>query len=163
MTCAEIATFQQSNAMKPMERNADHGKCEMTMKIVTEPIPIDTYRSMRVKCGLSVKSVEAAEIGLKNSLFSVMILEDEEVIAMGRVIGDGGCFCQVVDICVVPEKQGKGIGKIVMNHIVDFVNTQLPDTCYTSLIADGDASFLYEKYGFRDTLPVSKGMYLANP
>ena len=117
---------------------------------------------MRVKCGLSAKLDEACEIGLNNSLYSIMLKEGEKVIAMGRVIGDGGCFCQVVDICVVPEKQGKGIGKIIMKNISAFIKTKLPKSCYTSLIADGDAAYLYEKFGFKDTMPASKGMYLKN-
>ena len=32
---------------------------------------VDTYRQMREQCGLSAKSVEAAERGLRNSLFAV--------------------------------------------------------------------------------------------
>ena len=33
---------------------------------------------------------------------------------MGRVIGDNGCFFTVVDIAIVPELQGQGLGKRVM-------------------------------------------------
>lgn len=130
------------------------------LEILKEQIPKKIYQDLRVRCGLSAKTDEAAAIGLKHSIFSVMIKEGHEVIGMGRIIGDGGCFCQVVDICVIPEKQGKGIGKLIMQHITNFIQTNLPKSCYTSLIADGDASFLYEKFGFKDTLPESKGMYL---
>lgn len=142
--------------MKQNGTDSDH------FKIVEDQIPIDIYCKMRITCGLSHKTPAAAEIGLKNSLYSVMITEEDKVIGMGRIIGDGGCFCQVVDICVIPEKQGKGIGKIIMSNIMQYVKTSLPDSCYTSLIADGDASFLYEKFGFADTLPASRGMYLIN-
>ncbi len=125
-------------------------------------IPTVTYQKMRITCGLSPKTAEAAETGLNNSLFSVMVLEGDRVIGMGRVVGDGGCFCQVVDICVIPEKQGQGIGTLIMESIMDFIRTKLPPSCYTSLIADGEASFLYEKFGFKDTLPASKGMFFKN-
>ncbi len=132
------------------------------MEILEQQIPIKTYQYMRVTCGLSAKSDEACAIGLPNSLYSLMIKEDGQVIGMGRVIGDGGCFCQVVDICVLPEKQGRGLGKIIMENITNFIKTQLPKSCYTSLIADGNTSFLYEMFGFQDTLPASKGMYVKN-
>lgn len=128
--------------------------------IIEDSIPKELYRKMRVTCGLSSKTNEAAEIGLSNSIHSVMIKRDQRVIGMGRIIGDGGCFCQVVDICVIPEEQGKGIGKIIMKNLTDFIHSHLPESCYVSLIADGDASFLYEKFGFKATMPVSKGMYL---
>lgn len=89
-----------------------------------------------------------------------MISNANEIIGMGRVVGDGGCFCQVVDICVLPEFQGKGIGKVIMERICNFIANELPKSCYVSLIADGNASLLYEKFGFKDTMPESKGMFL---
>ena len=33
---------------------------------------------------------------------------------MGRVIGDGGLFFQVVDIAVEPAHQGRGLGKAIV-------------------------------------------------
>lgn len=129
-------------------------------KIIEQQIPVETYRSLRVDCGLSAKSVEASEIGLKNSVHSVMIEHENSVIGMGRIIGDGGCFCQIVDICIHPQFQGRGLGKLIMKNLTDFIQNHLPESCYISLLADGDASFLYEKFGFKDTLPQSKGMFL---
>jgi hypothetical protein len=46
-----------------------------------------------------------------------------------------------------------------MEKLMEFITNELPTSCYISLIADGDASFLYEKFGFKDTMPESKGMY----
>jgi len=124
-----------------------------------EDIPASTYQFLRKACGLSSKSDLATKTGLANSLASVMVKnDDDKPIGMGRVIGDGGCFCQIVDICVLPEYQGKGIGKLIMEKLMEFIST-LPDTCYVSLIADGNANRLYAKYGFQDTLPESRGMY----
>ncbi|MEZ4918588.1 MAG: GNAT family N-acetyltransferase [Saprospiraceae bacterium] len=60
------------------------------------------------------------------------------------------------------EYQGKGLGKLIMQRITNFIKNQLPASCYTSLIADGNASYLYEQFGFKDTLPESKGMYIKN-
>jgi hypothetical protein len=34
-----------------------------------------------------------------------------------------------------------------------------PKGAYVSLIADGDAQFLYEKFGFRPTAPAAVGMF----
>lgn len=123
-------------------------------------IPVDIYRHLRVASCLSAKLHEAAELGLKNSLHSVLLRDDAgNALGMGRVIGDGGCFCQVVDICVLPEWQGRGLGKIIMEDIIAYIAT-LPESCYISLLADGEAYRLYEKYGFKDTLPLSRGMFV---
>lgn len=124
-------------------------------------IPLSTYLNLRKEAGLSPKTLEAAEIGLKNSVCEVLVSDPEQggkPIGMGRITGDGGCHCQITDMCVLPEYQGKGIGKSIMEKLMEFINNELPVSCYISLIADGDASFLYEKFGFKDTLPASKGM-----
>ncbi len=82
---------------------------------------------------------------------------------MGRVIskrGDGGCFFQVVDIAVVPEHQGRGLGTRIMKALVHRLQHHAPPSAYVSLIADGNAHRLYSKFGFAATAPESIGMYL---
>ena len=127
--------------------------------IISQTIEADTYRSLRSQCGLSPKSAYAAFMGLRNSLFSVAVMHEEQIVGMGRLVGDGALFCQIVDICVLPEFQGRGLGKRVMSALMDFAEKNLPNSCYISLIADGDARHLYEQFGFKDTLPKSRGMY----
>ncbi|MFB8413953.1 GNAT family N-acetyltransferase [Streptomyces albidoflavus] len=123
------------------------------------PPSVDTYLRLRVVSGLSAKTREAAEAGLPNTWHGVTVLCGDEAVGMGRVIGDGGCFFQVVDICVRPEHQGQGLGKRIMGELVGELERRAPDGAYVSLIADGDARFLYEKFGFRETAPASVGMH----
>lgn len=131
------------------------------ISISNERIPNNVYQKLRIETGLSAKSDQATETGLNNTLHFVCVKDiANEYIGMGRIIGDGGCFCQVVDICVIPSWQGKGIGKLIMEDIMRFIDNKLPESCYISLIADGEAFRLYEKYGFKDTLPKSKGMFV---
>ena len=122
---------------------------------------IATYQQLRVAAGLSAKTAEAAAKGLPNSLFAVQVLHGDEVVGMGRVIGDGGCFYQVVDIAVLPAHQGKGLGKRIMGEIMQFIETEVPESAYVSLIADGQAQDLYAQFGFRHTAPASVGMALT--
>jgi len=82
---------------------------------------------------------------------------------MGRVIGDGGCFFQVVDIAVLREHQGKGLGKRIMGEILRFIETHVPESGYVSLIADGPAQDLYAQFGFVHTAPRSVGMAYKRP
>ncbi|MER5932378.1 GNAT family N-acetyltransferase [Streptomyces sp. NPDC002054] len=120
---------------------------------------VETYLRLRVASGLSAKTVEAAEAGLPNTWHGVTVLCGDEPVGMGRVIGDGGCFFQIVDICVAPEHQGRGLGKRIMAELVGELERRAPSRAYVSLIADGDAQFLYEKFGFRHTAPASVGMH----
>ena len=120
-----------------------------------------TYIHLRVSSGLSPKTLEAAKIGLNNSICSVVILDvtnNDQPIGMGRIIGDGACHCQIVDICVLPAHQKQGLGKLIMQNLKAIIDESLPASCYVSLIADGDAYRLYELYGFKEVWPASRGM-----
>jgi ribosomal protein S18 acetylase RimI-like enzyme len=118
----------------------------------------ETYVRIRQAAGLSQISLEAAERGLPNTLFGVSILHGDKVVGMGRVIGDGGCFYHIVDIAVLPEHQGQGLGKQIMTAIMATIEEDAHPTAYISLIAD--APDFYRKYGFRSVGPRSEGMYL---
>lgn len=132
----------------------------MMIIYTNKAISVEVYQHLRITSGLSAKSNEAATVGLAKSLFSVLVELDGQPVGMGRLIGDGGCFCQIVDICVLPEQQGKGIGKAIMQAIKLYIDQQLPLTCYVSLLADGNADKLYKQFGFSETMPQSKGMFL---
>ncbi len=134
---------------------------ETTGKLVIhhEQPTVEQYLALRSEAGLSAMSVEGATIGLPRSSFVVTLYKEGNLIGMGRVIGDGGCFFQVTDIAVKPSHQGRGLGKIIMSEIRAFLDT-VPDKAYVSLIADGEASKLYAQYGFEPVMPRSQGMFL---
>lgn len=126
-------------------------------KTFVEIPSITDYLHLRKAAGLTPRSHEAAKRGLPNTVVSALIRNGENVVAMGRVIGDGLCY-QIVDIAVLPEHQGRGLGKEIMSTLMDELKEIATTEVYISLIADGDASFLYKKYGFKETAPVSIGM-----
>ena len=131
-----------------------------TYSVLRATPDIDTYRQLRTGAGLSAKTPEAAERGLAGSLFAVQIVCEGRAVGMGRVIGDGGCFYQVVDIAVLPAHQGKGLGKQIMSEIMRYLAEHVPATGYVSLIADGQANALYAQFGFAPTAPKSIAMAL---
>ncbi|MGB1270352.1 MAG: hypothetical protein ACPG45_11510, partial [Flavobacteriaceae bacterium] len=51
-------------------------------KVIENQIPIDIYQKLRVDCGLSSKTDKASRIGLKNSIHSMMIEFENEIIGM---------------------------------------------------------------------------------
>ncbi|OAX45305.1 GNAT family N-acetyltransferase [Paenibacillus sp. AD87] len=117
------------------------------------------YLALRKSAGLSAMSNEGAEIGLPNSLFAVCLREENEIVGMGRVIGDGGCFFQVVDIAVRPDQQGRGYGKLIMSEIMNYLREHVPARGLVSLLADVPADRLYVQFGFDYTSPKSEGMW----
>lgn len=133
---------------------------EQQVRIVREVPDAENYAALRKQAGLSPRSEQGIKIGLGNSLFAVSLYAGDELIGMGRVIGDGGCFLQIVDIAVRPDYQGQGLGKLIMDELINYLKRETPADAYVSLIADQPADKLYLKYGFRYTAPDSLGMYL---
>lgn len=127
-------------------------------ELIAETPLADDYRRLRTAAGLSAKSAEAAARGLPNTLFAVVLRKDGRAVGMGRVIGDGGLFYQVVDIALEPEHHGRGLGKRIVAALVDHLKATAPAGAYVSLIADGEAHRLYAQYGFEPTAPRSIGM-----
>ncbi|MEU5235877.1 GNAT family N-acetyltransferase [Streptomyces lydicus] len=121
---------------------------------------VEVFRRLRTDAGLSDKAPEAVALALPNTWYGVVLQYEDEPIGMGRIIGDGGTAFQVVDICVHPAHQGRGLGKRIMAALADELERRAPATAYVSLIADGPARFLYEKFGFAATTTHdSIGMY----
>ncbi|SJN16974.1 AttT protein [Sphingobacterium sp. JB170] len=50
------------------------------------------------------------------------------------------------------------MGKRIMQMLNDFIERELPSSCYVNLIADGNAYDLYAQYGFEPVWPKSRGM-----
>ena len=124
----------------------------------TEIPEVKEFQQLRLDCGLSARSDQAASKGLPNSLFSTTVREGDRLIAMGRVVGDGGCNFEVVDIAVHPEFQRQGVAQTVMQAIMNYLKDHAPESAYVSLIADNHSPALYSKFGFRPTAPASIGM-----
>lgn len=121
---------------------------------------VDDFLRLRKISGLSEKSRPAAELGLPNTWFAVTVQHDGKTVGMGRVIGDGGTAFQITDMAVEPAHQGKGLGKMIMQALVNHIHAHAPETAYISLIADGEAKHLYAQFGFEPVAPRSIGMAL---
>ncbi|KID57144.1 GCN5 family acetyltransferase [Pseudoalteromonas luteoviolacea] len=132
---------------------------------IEEHVPTpQEYCDMRVTAGLSAKSLKAAQIGLPNTLYGVSVRHDGELIGMGRVVGDGACNFEIVDVAVDPKYQGQGLGRQVMEYIDRYLTSVALEGSYVSMIADEPV--FYEKLGYRLVTPKSQGMtkkfYQAN-
>lgn len=131
-----------------------------THRLVAETPSSDEYMALRVAAGLSAKTREAADRGLPNSIFSVCVRSGNDLIGMGRIIGDGGCNFEIVDIAVHPTCQRQGVGGEIMASLMAYLRENAPSSAYVSLIADEGAPALYRRFGFEFTAPESVGMAL---
>jgi GNAT superfamily N-acetyltransferase len=119
---------------------------------------IEDYRRLRVEAGLSAKTAEAAKRGLANTLYGVRLVHGGEIVGMGRIIGDNGTVFTVVDIAVAPALQGNGLGRRILAALDAWLRANVPESAYVTLVADGDAKYLYAKFGFAETAPFAVNM-----
>ncbi len=65
---------------------------------------------------------------------------------MGRIVGDGALNFDIVDVAVDPLYQGKGLGRVIMETLVAWLDTHACKGAYVCLMAD--VPELYAKFGF---------------
>jgi len=120
----------------------------------------ETFLSLRAAAGMSPRSQEGAERGLGQELFAVLLrLQDSnDIVGMGRVVGDGGTIFVICDMLVIEEYQRNGGGTIIMDSLMEYLLREAPSESYINLMADVDG--FYEKWGFVPSLPNSRGMVL---
>ncbi len=129
---------------------------------LVERVPsVEEYKRVRIAAGLSDKDAGAAKIGLANTVFGVCVESEGRVVGIGRIVGDGALFFEVVDIAVLPEHQGRGLGAKVMDSLMSYLRENAVPGAFVSLISDPGISGFYERYGFEARAPESPGMSLT--
>lgn len=95
-------------------------------------------------------SLEQTKLAMEHTLFRVSIFDGDKIIAMARMIGDMGLDYYIKDVVVVPDYQGKGVGRMLINELFNFINMNgIKDTnIFVELCAMPDKMPFYEKFGF---------------
>ncbi|WP_449536444.1 GNAT family N-acetyltransferase [Ferdinandcohnia sp. Marseille-Q9671] len=102
---------------------------------------------------------DVAETSLRNSIHCITVYNNEHIVGMGRIVGDGAIYFYIQDIMVHPGHQKKGIGKDIMNRLVDYLNRNAPDKAFVGLFASKGTESFYESYDFKDYSPNMTGMF----
>lgn len=102
---------------------------------------------------------EVVNTSLRNSIYCITAKDGEQIIGMGRIVGDGAIYFYIQDLVVHPDYQKKGIGNEIMSVLMEYLNLNAPDKAFVGLFAsDGKESF-YGKYHFKDYSPNMTGMF----
>ena len=130
-------------------------------QLFDEPPALEDYLDLRRATGLSPKVEAQAHGPLTNSWFfcHVRHIGSGETVAMGRIIGDGGWYFHIADMATLPSHQRRGIGRAVLQRLLDEIAGRAPENPYVTLMADPPGRRMYESMGFRDAEP-SLGMVL---
>lgn len=80
----------------------------------------------------------------ENSHTVVFAFDEDKLIGFGRAISDGIYQAAIYDIAVLPEYQGKNVGRIIVDSIVKCI-----PQCTFILYASPGKELFYEKLNFR--------------
>lgn len=95
-------------------------------------------------------SLQQTELAMKHTAFRVSVWDNDKIVAMARMIGDLGLNYYIKDVVVKPEYQHKGIGRMMINELLEFAdkNGVSGTGIYIELCAMPDKMPFYQKLGF---------------
>ena len=94
------------------------------------------------------ENMPALEQGYKNSLLVLATYENEELLGIVRVVGDGYTIIWIQDILVFPSKQRQGIGTALLKAVLN----KYPDVRQIELATDNTPETIafYKSLGFSE-------------
>ena len=129
--------------------------------IIEERRPtLDEYNFLRRSAGWKLTEQLPTKNALKNALYSVVATDNEKVIGIGRVIGDGGLYYYVQDLIVDPDHQGNGYGKAMMSRLMDFIKQNAHPGSIIGLMSAPGLEDFYREFGFESKPEYGTGMYI---
>ncbi len=109
----------------------------------------DEYRAICTAVGWQdMMNFGAAPAALARSLYAVVVEHGGAAVGMGRLVGDGAIYFYVQDVAVLPEHQGRGIGRQVAAALVAWANDHAPDRAFLGLFAAAGTDRFYRQHGF---------------
>jgi len=97
---------------------------------------------------------------INTSWYQVAAYSDKTLVGYGRMISDGVVHALILDMIILPQCQGKGIGKAILKALVKRCReAEIHDI--QLFCAEGKVEF-YESCGFVRRGPEAPGMQIAN-
>ncbi|MBD5495348.1 MAG: GNAT family N-acetyltransferase [Lachnospiraceae bacterium] len=120
------------------------------VKLVDNILQAEDFVRLRIEAGFAEIPVEHARKALQNGLLNVSAIYHGELVGMGRLVGDGAMYWYLQEIIILPNFQRKGIGTMIVNHLIDYAKANSITGKFTTIggvSAKGKEPF-YKKMGF---------------
>ena len=131
---------------------------EVEYYLVENELNAKDFIRLKVATGFRDRPIDQVEKALKNNLFDVTVVHNDEVIGMGRLVGDGVMYWYLQEIIVLPQFQGQGIGTAIVSRLLEYIKDNTTPGTFVSVgltAASGKDTF-YEKFGFSKSLGMTK-------
>lgn len=118
------------------------------IKIIERKPSVEEYIKLRNSVGWKILQHDKIEKGLDNSIYCICVEDQNNIIGLGRIIGDGGTVFYIQDIIVVPSYQKQRIGTLIMTKLMEYIDNNCIDEAIIGLIAISELDKFYKKFGF---------------
>ncbi len=93
------------------------------IKYIEKKLSVEEYLSLREAVGWKRLTDRQASLAINNSLYMVGVYDDDKLIGMGRIVGDGGVICYIQDLIILTEYRKRGIGSVLIKYLKDYVSS----------------------------------------
>ena len=123
---------------------------DKSVKLIDNELTAEEYIELSAAVEFYKPSLGQTKKALENSLLTVKAVCDGKVVGMGRLIGDGAMYWFIQEVCILPEYQGLGIGKGIVNRMITFVEQSCVsgERVTIQLMAAKGKEEFYKKLGF---------------
>ncbi len=123
------------------------------------------YNRLRREAEWPEMDSDACARCLPESLCVVSALDGEELVGMGRIVGDGGLCFYIQDVIVAKSHRRRGVGTAVMEALMAFIADRAVKDTYVGLMSAAGKESFYSRFGFtsRPTDTLGCGMTLMWP
>ena len=118
------------------------------MSTYTDTLTVENYNILHEAVGWGVRNPQKVRMALDRSDFLISAQLNGKAIGMARVMQDG-LQALVMDVIVLPEYQGQGIGKTMMERVMNYLNEiSRGGGIKLTLISAVERVSFYEQFGF---------------
>lgn len=128
-------------------------------KIEIRKLTVSEYQTLRNSTPWAALENSTVARALKKDLFTVCVLDQEKIIGMGRLIGDGAIYFYIQDVIVLPEYQGMGVGNNIMQEIEKYLLENAPKNAFIGLMAASGVEAFYTTFNYLKRPEDRPGMY----
>ena len=116
----------------------------LKIKLGTKDINWQAVVELLKETGMGYRAADVHRRAFENSHTVVFVFDNDLLVGFGRAISDGEYQAALYDIAVSPDYQGLGIGKIIVQDIINHI-----PNCNFILYASPGKEKFYEREGFK--------------
>lgn len=130
----------------------------------TDYVTVEEYQAFRQAVGWQLFGDEQAKAGIDHTYHIACIRQNGKAVAMARLLWDRGYTAYIADVIVLPEYQGQGLGRALIENLFQYMKATIPEgyQVMISIVAAKGKDKFYEKFGFvtRPNETFGPGMHL---